>query len=95
MTRTVTEVVKLKNSIDVLETFNIEGILQEKYRVISAMLPPPDSSNTVCIYPNIWLDQSVHGVVGTCTGENILIKVNPWIGGWEEYLPWVLALGST
>ena len=41
--------------------------------------------------PNICLDQSVHGVVGTCVGEKILIEVNPWVGGWEKYLPWILA----
>ncbi len=91
ISRPVKEVVKLRKSIDVLEDSRIEALLREKYQVISEMLPPPDSDKTVCIYPNICLDQSVHGVVGTCAGENILIEANPWVGGWEKYLPWVLA----
>ncbi len=91
MSRPVTDVVKLKKSIEGLEAFGIEVLLRRKYRVISEMLPPPESDKIVCIYPNIWLDQSVHGVVGTCVGENILIQINPAVDGWEKYLPWVLA----
>jgi uncharacterized protein YjaZ len=33
----------------------------------------------------------VHGVVGSCAGDNILLRINPLIEGWRDYIPWVLA----
>lgn len=74
MSKPVTEVVKLNKTIDMPEAFGIEALLRRKYREICGMLTPTGSDKTVCIYPDIWLDQSVHGVVGTCAGEISLFR---------------------
>lgn len=87
----ITDLDKLKISIGILEASGIEKIVLAKYEEITELLPPTEEEKVVCIYPTLYLDQSVHGVVGNCVGGNILITINPEISGWEEYLPWVLA----
>ncbi|NMA35162.1 MAG: DUF2268 domain-containing protein, partial [Clostridiaceae bacterium] len=55
------------------------------------LLPPQEPEKAVCIYPNLTLGESLHGVVGACLDDNFLIQVNPAVSGWERYIPWVLA----
>jgi uncharacterized protein YjaZ len=33
----------------------------------------------------------MNGVVGTCVGDNILLKINPAAPGWLDWVPYVLA----
>ena len=82
---------KLEYAVDVLIASDIEALLQNAYEKIAQLLPPPEPDKVVCVYPNIALGESLHGVVGTCIGDSILIQVNPYISEWQSYIPWVLA----
>jgi uncharacterized protein YjaZ len=66
-------------------------MLREAYEKISQLLPPPEDDKVICVYANTRIGEGVHGIVGTCIGDSILIQVNPLIRGWEAYVPWVLA----
>jgi hypothetical protein len=87
----VSDIGSLEAAAVMLASSGIEVLLRDTYARISRLLPPPDPDKTVCVYANIGLDESVHGVVGACAGDNILIQVNPAVSGWQSYVPWVLA----
>lgn len=69
----------------------IEELLQKAYDRILQLLPYPEEEKVVCVYANIYIDEAIHGVLGTCIGDSILVQVNPMIDGWQQYIPWVLA----
>ena len=74
-----------------MSSSNVEELIRSTYDEITLLLVPQESERTVCIYIETNYDESVHGVVGVCVGDNILIRINPLIKDWEKYVPWVLA----
>ncbi len=91
MSNPIKDISRLENAMEVLAASDIEELLQNAYEKICQLLPPPEPDKVVCIYPDINLDESVHGVVGTCIGDSILIRVNPLVSCWQSYILWVLA----
>lgn len=91
MNEPIIEIEKLERALDILNKSNIDKILTDTYTKINQILPSAVTERTVCIYINTNYDESVHGVVGGCVGDNILIRINPLIEGWNKYIPWVLA----
>lgn len=91
MSNPFTDISRLENAVEILAATDIEELLQSAYEKICQLLPPPEPDKVVCIYPDINLDESVNGVVGTCIGDSILIRVNPAVPDWQSYIPWVLA----
>lgn len=87
----IIEIEKLDRALDILNNSNVEKVLTDTYNKITQILPSPLGERTVCIYINTNYDESVHGVVGGCVGDNILIQINPLIESWDKYIPWVLA----
>ncbi len=91
MSEPITDMDRLEEAVNVLSSSNMEETLLRAYEKISQMLPPPEADKVVCVYANTRIDEGVHGIVGTCTGDSILIQVNPLVPGWEAYVQWVLA----
>lgn len=87
----IQDIDRLEHEVKLLMTSNIEQQIEEAFQKIFQILPSPEPGKTVCIYVNTEFNESVHGVVGSCVGDNILIQVNPVIIRWQNYLPWVLA----
>ena len=91
MANPIVDIDKLEDAVDVLSAYDIDALLQNAYKKISQLLPSPEPDIVVCVYPNIALGESLHGVVGTCIGDSILIQINPSVSEWQSYIPWVLA----
>lgn|GEM_PF-1896396 len=91
MSDPITDTDSLEEAVKALSASNIEEMLRKAYKKISQRLPPPEADKVACVYANTWIDAGVHGVVGMCIGDSILIQVNPLILGWKAYVPWVLA----
>lgn len=91
MAKPITDIDKLEKAIEILSRSNIEGKIKEVYEKISGLLPSPEPDRAICIYINTEFDESLHGIVGSCVGDNLLIQINPLINEWEDYWGWVLA----
>lgn len=91
MKKPIMELDELNKGLDILNDSDIEGIINSTYKKIVSLLPSQVSERAVCIYIDTTINETVHGVVGSCVGDNILIRINPLVKGWQDYLPWVLA----
>lgn len=87
----MTDLSKLEQALEILSDTNVEEMIAAVHEKILKILPYPEPLQAVCIYINQNLGASVHGVMGSGVGDNILIQINPLFPGWESYLPWVLA----
>jgi uncharacterized protein YjaZ len=95
MQNPITDLDALTIEADLLACSGVEQIIQDAYARMTALLPSPASSRTICIYPLDPADRGtverMHGVVGTCVGDNILMQINPTAPGWLDWVPYVLA----
>lgn len=87
----VTDLDKLSNAVELLNSSEINSIIENSYKEMTEILPPPENNKVVCVYANPYLGENVGGVVGSCVGDNILIQINSTIPNWEAIVPWVLA----
>lgn len=65
------DIEQLEHAVKLLITSNIEEKIEEAFQKIFPILPSPEPDKTVCIYVNTEINESVHGVVGSCVGDNI------------------------
>jgi uncharacterized protein YjaZ len=81
--------------VDLLACSGVEQDIQSAYARMTALLPSPEPSRVVCIYPLDPADRGtlerMNGVLGTCVGDNILLQINSAAPGWLDWVPYVLA----
>jgi uncharacterized protein YjaZ len=91
MENPITDIEGLGKAVDVLTNSHVEGIIASAYERITGLLPYYEPCRVICVYIDTRIDESLHGIVGSCVGDNVLIRINPFIKEWEDYAGWVLA----
>ena len=87
----ITDLVNLNRAFKILNSIDIEQKITEIFYKIENSLPHPEGGLSICVLINTNLKDNVHGVVGSCVGDNILISINPLVENWLNYLGWVIA----
>ena len=95
----ITDLDTLASEADLLARSGVEQLIREAYARMTALLPSPGSSRTICIYPLDPADrrtvECMHGVVGSCVGDNILLQINPTAPGWLGWVPYSISTLGT
>jgi hypothetical protein len=62
MQNPITELDKLSLAAERLNNSEINFIIENSYKVMTEILPPPENSKVVCVYANPYLGENVCGV---------------------------------
>lgn len=85
------DIKKVEVALDKLMKANVEELVRTSYEKVISYLPPMEPETAICIYINTELGDDVHGAVGSCVGDNMLLQINPEIDEWKKYISWVIA----
>lgn len=81
----------LQEALQYMKRSNVEDIVAKANEAAEKHLPSQQFDRAICIMVNYKLGEDVNGVVGTCVGDNMLLQINPFIEGWQQYISWVIA----
>jgi uncharacterized protein YjaZ len=85
----------LAADLEQLARADVGALISTAYARISAALPPALAERAVCVYPadprNASLLSELNGVVGSCVGDNILLRINPRGADWRTWAAYVMA----
>lgn len=91
----ITDIDILNMQCEILEKIDISLLKQEFSRITTILKNYDEDPITVALFPgdmeNIYVNEKQNGVVGTSLFGNILIQVNPFIEGYEEWIKYVFA----
>lgn len=82
---------KLGAALQLMEQAGVETLVAAAYGRVLEALPAPEGAAVVCIMLDYNIAEELHGVVGSCVGDNMLLQINPFVNSWQEYIPWVIA----
>lgn len=71
----------LEKDLEVINNSNLDEVIVIAYHKSTSLLPKPEPGIKVVIILDNRIGPEVHGVVGSCVGDNIMLKVNPLVEG--------------